>query len=254
MRGCPPALVPILLALALGGCATVHGPGQVGNNDPLKPVNEPIFHANLWLYRNFLHPVTRGYRAVTPRFVRTGVANVFSNADMPYVFLNDFLQGRGQRGMEGLSRFLVNSIFGLGGLFDVASKLDLPNQSNSLGVTLGVWGVPQGPYLVLPFYGPSSLRSLPGLAMAIFTTPPYYFSSSNAQASWSGMGVINIAYVSGPKIKMTENAVNPYIFARNAWEQHEQYEIAGYKVSKSQLLEGLSLPGPTASTHSDKKN
>ncbi len=237
--------------LGLGGCATVQGPQQVsGNSDPLQPVNEPIFHANLWLFRNVLDPVSQGYQTVTPQFFRTGVANVFANAGMPYVFANDFLQGRVQRGMEGLSRFLVNTIFGLGGLIDVAHNLDLPEQSNNFGVTLGVWGVPQGPYLVLPFYGPSSLRNLPGLALAIFASPPYYFTSSNAQWAWSGMGVINTGYVDGPKIKMVEDAVNPYIFARNAWEQHEQYLIDGGKVSKNQLLEGLDLPPPTAPTSS----
>jgi len=237
--------------LCLSGCATVQGPnGQSSSNDPLEPINKPIFNANLWLFRNVLGPVNQGYEAVTPKFFRTSVSNVFANADMPYVFVNDFLQGRVQLGMSGLSRFLVNTIFGLGGIFDVANKLDLPKQSNNFGVTLGVWGVPQGPYLVLPFYGPSSLRNLPGLALAIYTAPPYYFPSSNAQWAWSGMGIINTGHVDAPQVRMVEDAVNPYVFARNAWEQHEQFLIDGGKVNKSQLLEGLDLPPATATTDS----
>ncbi len=235
-------------ALALSGCATVNGPHHAAgraSTDSLEAVNKPIFHFNMGLYDYVLEPVATGYKAVTPDFVRAGVRNVFSNVDMPYIFVNDFLQGRGQQGMEDLSRFLVNSVFGLGGLFDVADKLDLPKHDNSLGVTLGVWGVPQGPYLVLPFYGPSSLRSLPGLAMAVFTGPAYYLTSVPAQYALSGMGIINTGYVDGPKIRMVQDAVNPYVFMRNAWEQHEQYLITGGVVNKNQLLEGLELPPPT---------
>ncbi|MGE0048509.1 MAG: VacJ family lipoprotein [Acidithiobacillus sp.] len=248
-------LLGLVASLGLSGCATMHGPASTssGANDPLEPVNKPIFNANLWLFRNVLSPVNKGYKAVTPKFFRISVSNVFANADMPYIFLNDFLQGRVQPGMEGLSRFLVNTIFGLGGIFDVANKLDLPKQDNGFGVTLGVWGVPQGPYLVLPFYGPSSLRNLPGMALAIFVAPPYYFSSSNAQWAWGGMGVINTSYVNAPQVKMVEDAVNPYIFARNAWEQHEQFLIDGGKVNKNQLLQGLDLPPPTAGTASAAK-
>ncbi|MFA7494917.1 MAG: VacJ family lipoprotein [Acidithiobacillus sp.] len=237
------------LVLALSGCATVNGPESTKfgpERTALQTVNHSMFHLNMGLYDYVLQPVSTGYKYVTPDFVRTSVSNVFSNVDMPYIFINDFLQGRVQQGMEDMSRFLVNSVFGLGGLFDVANKLDLPMHDNSLGVTLGVWGVPQGPYLVLPFYGPSSLRSLPGLAMVIFTGPAYYVTSTPAQYALSGMGIINTGYIDGPKIRMVQDAVNPYEFMRNAWEQHEQYLISGGAVSKSQLLEGLSLPPPSA--------
>ena len=236
--------------LTLSGCATVNGPQGAAKSptDPLEVINRPMFHLNMGLYDYVLEPVTTGYKTVTPDFVREGVSNVFSNVDMPYIFINDFLQGRGQQGMEDLSRFLVNSVFGLGGLFNVASDLELPRHDNSLGVTLGVWGVPQGPYLVLPFYGPSSLRNLPGLAMAIFVGPTYYLTSIPAQYALTGMGIINTGYVEGPNIHMVQNAVNPYVFMRNAWEQHEQYLISGGAVSKNQLLEGLELPPPVAST------
>ena len=236
--------------LTLSGCATVNGPQSAAGSsaDPLAVINKPMFHLNMGLYDYVLEPVATGYKAVTPDFVRDGVSNVFSNVDMPYIFINDFLQGRGQQGMEDLSRFLVNSVFGLGGLFDVANDLDLPEHDNSLGVTLGVWGVPQGPYLVLPFYGPSSLRSLPGLAMTIFVGPAYYLTSAPAQYALTGMGIVNTGYIDGPKIRMVQDAVNPYVFMRNAWEQHEQYLISGGNVSKNQLLEGLQLPPPAAST------
>ncbi|MBN2679622.1 VacJ family lipoprotein [Acidithiobacillus montserratensis] len=239
--------------LALSGCATMHGPGQEAatpSRPPLQTFNHTMFHLNMGLYDYVLEPVSTGYKAVTPGFVRTGVSNVFSNVGMPYIFINDFLQGRVQQGMEDMSRFLVNSVFGLGGLFDVADRLDLPMHDNSLGVTLGVWGVPQGPYLVLPFYGPSSLRSLPGLAMVMFTGPAYYVTSTPAQYALTGMGIINTGYVDGPKIRMVQEAVDPYQFMRNAWEQHEQYLISGGVVSKSQLLEGLSLPPAAASAGS----
>jgi phospholipid-binding lipoprotein MlaA len=247
----------LAMSAGLSGCATAadtpgqgtHGSVVADNSDPLEPVNRPIFHFNMGLWDYVLHPVTEGYRAVTPDVVREGVSNVFSNVGTPYIFINDFLQGRGRQGMEDLSRFLVNTIFGLGGLFDVANKLDLPPHDNGFGVTLGVWGVPQGPYLVLPFYGPSSVRNLPGIAMSIFTGPAYYISSSTAQYALSGMGVVDTGYTERESIRMVQEAVNPYVFMRNAWEQHEQYLINGGEVSKSQLLEGLGpLPEPAAAT------
>lgn len=246
----------LAMSAGLSACAAAdtpgqgtHGPAVADNSDPLEPVNRPIFHFNMGLWDYVLHPVTEGYRAVTPEVFREGVSNVFSNVGTPYIFINDFLQGRGRQGMEDLSRFLVNTIFGLGGLFDVANKLDLPPHDNGFGVTLGVWGVPQGPYLVLPFYGPSSVRNLPGIAMSIFTGPAYYISSSTAQYALSGMGVVDTGYTERESIRMVQEAVNPYVFMRNAWEQHEQYLINGGEVSKSQLLEGLGpLPEPAAAT------
>ena len=242
----------LAMSTSLAACATVDAPGQgahapavADNPDPLEAVNRPIFHLNMGFWDYVLHPVTEGYRTVTPKAFREGVSNVFNNAGTPYIFINDFLQGRGREGMEDLSRFLVNSIFGLGGLFDVANKLDLPPHDNGFGVTLGVWGVPQGPYLVLPFYGPSSLRNLPGIAMSIFTGPAYYITSTPAQYALSGMGVVDTGYTERDNIRMVQEAVNPYVFMRNAWEQHEQYLINGGEVSKSQLLEGLGpLPEP----------
>lgn len=250
MRSLQVALVGATLLMS--GCATMSGPKGQGHapGDPLEAVNKPIFHLNMWLFNNVLEPVNTGYKTVTPKFFRTGVSNVFANADMPYIFVNDFLQGRVQLGMEGLSRFLVNTIFGVGGVVNVARHLDLPKQDNNFGVTLGVWGVPQGPYLVLPFYGPSSLRNLPGMALAIFTGPAYYFPSSDAKWAYSGMGIINTGYTEASNVRMVEDAVNPYVFMRNAWEQHEQFLIDGGKVNKSQLLEGLALPPPAAATQS----
>lgn len=242
----------LAMSTSLSGCATTDTPGQgasghavADNPDPLEAVNRPIFHLNMGFWDYVLHPVTEGYRAVTPKALREGVNNVFNNAGTPYIFINDFLQGRGRQGMEDLSRFLVNSIFGLGGLFDVANKLDLPPHDNGFGVTLGVWGVPQGPYLVLPFYGPSSVRNLPAIAMSIFAGPAYYITSTPAQYALTGMGVVDTGNSERENIRMVQDAVNPYVFMRNAWEQHEQYLINGGEISKSQLLEGLGpLPEP----------
>lgn len=241
-------LLFLAVVLCLQGCATAGdgpkpaadpAPAGQSSHDPLEPMNRTFFDFNMGLYDYFLHPVAKGYEAITPSILRKGISNVFLNSTYPYIFLNDFLQGRGQQGFSDLSRFLVNSIFGLGGLFDVASHLDLPPHENSFGVTLGVWGVPQGPYLVLPFYGPSSVRSLPGLAMGIFASPFYYVTSNPAQWSLTGVGVVDKGYTSRTEVQLVKEAVNPYVFARDGWEQHEQYLISGGKVSTTQLLEGL---------------
>lgn len=237
--------VSLILLMSLQGCATgargPHGEPRAARHarDPLQPVNRRVFAFNMGLYDHVLEPVTKGYRAVTPPPLRSGIAHFFANASYPYVLLNDFLQGKLRQGCSDVARFVVNTVFGIGGLFDVASRVGLPAHKNSFGVTLGVWGVPQGAYLVLPFFGPSSVRNLPELPLEIVTSPFYYVASATAQWSITGIGAINSGNVNRGNIKTVQESASPYFFARNAWEQHERYLIQGGNVSHKELLNGL---------------
>ena len=145
-----------------------------------------------------------------------------------------------------MGRFSVNTLLGIGGLFDVARRMHLPSHENSFGVTLGVWGVPQGAYLVLPFLGPGSVRSLPGIPIQILTSPFYYVINPAAQWSIGAMGVVNTGYTKRGAIRMVKESPFPYYFARSAWEQREQYLIRGGELSHRQLLEELG-PQPKKS-------
>jgi phospholipid-binding lipoprotein MlaA len=144
----------LLLAGMLAGCATSGG----NPADPLEPFNRAMFRFNDAVDYVVLKPVAKGYRAVLPSFVRTGVSNFFSNLEDLWISFNDFLQGKVQQGGEDFARFFINSTFGLLGIFDVASDADLPKHNEDFGQTLGRWGLGPGPYLVLPILGPSTVR------------------------------------------------------------------------------------------------
>lgn len=131
--------------------------------DPLESWNRRVYHFNYRFDEWVFLPVVDGYRYVTPGFVRSGVSNFFSNlGDVPNL-LNSLLQFKGQRSLETTGRLLVNTTVGIVGLWDPASKIGLPKQSEDFGQTLGFYGVPAGPYLILPILGPSNLRDTGGL-------------------------------------------------------------------------------------------
>ncbi|MNM90395.1 putative phospholipid-binding lipoprotein MlaA precursor [compost metagenome] len=128
-------------------------------------MNRRIYHFNYRFDQWVFLPVVNGYRYITPHFVRTGVSNFFSNVgDVPNL-LNSLLQFKGKRSMEITARLLLNTTIGVAGLWDPASKMGLPHQSEDFGQTLGFYGVPDGPYLMLPILGPSNLRDTGGLAV-----------------------------------------------------------------------------------------
>lgn len=159
----------VLLALVLlGACATTGGNAHdpyapAPAWDPLEPVNRAVYTFNDRFDRYLGRPVARGYRAVVPRPVRTGVSNFFANLWEPAVMVNNLLQGKVADAGSDLARFLTNSTLGVFGLFDVATGMGLERHNEDLGQTFGVWGFGEGFYLVLPFFGPSNVRDGIGL-------------------------------------------------------------------------------------------
>ena len=211
----------LLLAVVvlLAGCATTQEARQ--QNDPLEPFNRAMFATNLKLNDYVMHPVIVGYDTAVPHFMRIGVHNFFNNLGYPNVFLNDFLQGRAVQGLHDVGRFVVNSVLGIGGLFDPAGPMGLGAEEQNFGVTMGVWGVPPGPYVVLPFLGPYNARGLPDLPISIFDDPAYYWNSGLAQNVLFGVGTVDKADAAQPAIRQVEQSISPYDFARNGFRQHE---------------------------------
>lgn len=159
---------PALLAasLALGACATVPaGSGAPSPADPWEGWNRKVFAFNDAVDEAVLKPVAESYRDVVPRLVRKGVDNVFGNFADLWSAANHLLQGKVQDGLEMGMRVLTNTFFGLGGLLDPATEAGLTRRSEDFGQTLGKWGLPQGPYFVLPFLGPSTLRDTAGFVV-----------------------------------------------------------------------------------------
>ena len=146
-----------LLLVSVAGCAT--GP-QADARDPLEPFNRGVFTFNDAADRAVFKPAAIVYRDVTPVLVRAGVTNFFSNLEDAWSFVNSLFQAKGQAAASNFMRVSVNTVMGLGGILDPASEMRIERQREDFGQTLGWWGVPAGPYLVLPLLGPSTLRDL----------------------------------------------------------------------------------------------
>jgi phospholipid-binding lipoprotein MlaA len=158
----------------------------VQENDPFEPTNRAIFDVNDSFDKAIALPAAKAYVDVVPAFARNGVHNFLVNLNSPVVFANDVLQGEVERAGQTLARAGINSTVGLGGLIDVAADIDLPPHTEDFGQTLGVWGTSEGPYLVLPFLGPSNPRDAVGMGVDLFFDPLTYADYDN-KTFWSIM-------------------------------------------------------------------
>lgn len=163
------SLLALSAALILAGCASNGDP-----RDPLEPFNRTMHSFNEGVDRVALKPLAKGYQAVAPDVVQSGVRNFYSNLDDVTVFANSLLQFKGEQATSDFLRVVFNSTFGLLGLIDIATPMGLKKHNEDFGQTLGKWGVGSGPYLVLPFFGPSSFRDGVGLAVDTVTTDLVY--------------------------------------------------------------------------------
>lgn len=160
-----------LVALLLAGCATTPGGVSEAELDRFEKTNRAIYKFNKGVDTAVLKPVTQGYRAVVPGIARRGVSNALDNVDEPLSFINAVLQGKFKVAFRAVDRFMINSTFGLGGLFDHASEMGLHKQEEDFGQTLAAWGVGSGPYVMLPLLGPSTLRDTVGFGVDTVTDP-----------------------------------------------------------------------------------
>lgn len=207
---------------ALVGCAT--GPGS-SPADPLEPLNRVTWRVNDSIDRNLAQPVARGYTRVVPQTVRTGVGNFFANlGDVP-VMLNDFAQLRIMDGMSDLMRVALNTTFGVLGLFDVATAAGIPKHDRDFGLTLAHYGVPSGPYLVLPLFGPSTFRDAGGLGVDQYASPVTYARPDVRNTLW-GVNFIDrrAHYLNSSKL-LEAAALDQYLFVRDAWLAQRKAQV-----------------------------
>jgi len=222
----PPRIVAALLltpAVLLCGCAT--GPGR-DPADPLEPLNRATFRFNDTLDRHIAQPVARTYNRTVPRFVRTGVDNFFSNlGDVP-VMLNDFAQLRLMDGMNDLMRVAVNSTFGLLGVLDIATPAGIAKHNQDFGLTLGHYGVPAGPYLVLPLFGPSTFRDAAGFGVDQYASPITYAKPALRNTLWGVDFVSTRARYLNATNLLEQAALDRYLFVRDAYlgRRHTQLD------------------------------
>jgi phospholipid-binding lipoprotein MlaA len=214
----------VLAAAVLStGCAT--GP-NANPKDPLEPMNRSISRFNDSLDENVLKPVATGYKDVTPDLVQQGVRNVFNNLSDIWSTVNNGLQLKGRDTAESLMRSVVNSIFGIYGIFDVATPIGLQRHPEDFGQTLGAWGVPDGPYVVLPLFGPSTLRDTAG--MPVDTSVDYVRNLDHIATRNSAMALRVVdkrTSLLGTSNLLTEAAIDKYSFQRDAYLQYRRNQV-----------------------------
>jgi phospholipid-binding lipoprotein MlaA len=220
----PRPLPPLVLACAclLAGCATGSNP-----RDPYEGFNRKVFAFNEGLDKAVLKPVAKGYDKVVPEFAHTGVTNFFNNLGVVVTTFNDAVQLKGKKVPVDIARFATNLTFGIFGLIDVATKLGIENRNEDFGQSLGYWGVGSGPYLVLPIFGPSTVRDGAGLAVDYFASPFYYWDN-HTRARWEvlAVNIVNTRANLLPAEKiLDQSGVERYTFLRDVYLQRREYLI-----------------------------
>ncbi|MGJ0486399.1 MAG: MlaA family lipoprotein [Methylomicrobium sp.] len=188
--------------------------------DPYEGFNRSMYKFNASLDKYFFKPVSDGYKFITPDFVETGVSNFFNNLKGINVVLNDVLQGKLVQSASDTGRFLTNTTIGVAGLFDVASKLGLSHNVEDFGQTLAVWGVGEGPYLVLPVMGPTTVRDGGGLIVDKAANPGTYVPFTGVIE-----GISDRAKAEGTLKFINEAALDTYVFTRESFLQHRRHLI-----------------------------
>lgn len=221
------ALGALALVAMLGGCATS---GPVNPRDPFESTNRAVFEFNDGVDKAFIKPVAQAYRAVLPQPVRSGVRNFFANLQDPWIGVNNLLQGKVEEGLTDWFRFATNSTMGFGGVMDVATSMRMNKHNEDFGQTLGVWGFSSGPYLVLPFLGPSDVRDGLGLIPDSFgyggfwlprlIDGPHRVALRN---SLSGLDIVSLrAAVLETEAIFEAAALDRYTFLRDAYLQRRR--------------------------------
>jgi len=235
-------------ALALlAGCATTNM-GTPG--DPLERMNRATYRFNNSVDKAVLRPVARGYREHVPEIVQRGVDNFLENLAYTTTIVNDLLQLKVKNTLTDLGRFAVNSTLGIGGILDPASHFGIPKNDEDFGQTLGRWGVPSGPFFVIPFLGPSSVRDAPSLYVDAQTDFRFALDlDSTTEWALAGISLVNRRAELLPYDASFDSAYDRYALIRNAWLQRREYQVKDGEVEEAPIedpesVEPLEDPAP----------
>jgi len=217
-------IVCVAVVLFASGCATT---GSYDERDPLEGFNRGVYSFNQGMDKILFNPLGKLYRAITPEFVDKGITNFFSNLNEISVVANDILQFKINQAFSDAARFVFNSTLGIIGFFDVSSTMGLEKHSEDFGQTLGTWGIGSGPYLVAPFFGPTTLRDATGFVVDRgVLSPIFYLDNDELKA-----GLLTLNYVdfksdllSAQKL-IGEAALDEYEFTKNAYFERRESQI-----------------------------
>lgn len=217
----PPKKVFGLVSIALlTACAT-----PANHYDPLEPINRPIYQFNNVADRFVLKPVAKTYVYITPRFIRKGVSNFYGNIDDLFTVANGALQGKGKQAGSDALRVLLNTTVGIAGLFDVASPMGLEKHDEDIGQTLGYWGLGSGPYLVIPFLGPSTARDVTQYPVSFTLSPVSEIKDAAVRNSLTGLKIVDTRAQLLDFDALIADAIDPYSFVRDSYLQQRYNKV-----------------------------
>lgn len=210
--------------VAVTGCASSEQLSGVAH-DPWESPNRTIYTVNDAVDRVTLKPIAKGYDAIMPGFARKGISNFADNLTTPRSAINNFLQGKPRRGFQDIGRFLFNSTVGIGGLLDLASASGLEEYNEDFGQTLAVWGVPDGPYVYLPLFGPRTLRDAIALPVDIVADPLFHYDDSSIRDKVYILRGIDLRTRAFTAEKLLEGSKDPYITIRESYIQNRRFQV-----------------------------
>ncbi len=234
-------LAVLALGLGLAGCAAPQNQEAIAADDPLEPMNRLFFDFNQKLDRHAALPAATFYTSTMPGPVRSGLHNFLGNLSGPVGVANNLLEARFVNAGAEAARFIINTTVGAAGIFDVATDWGLPDRSRDFGETLGVYGLDQGPYLVLPFRGPTALRDLAGNYVDGFFSPLYYIHLEFAGKQYVGLLKSTIGSIDNRANNIVtyrdieRNSVDFYATMRDYYRQRRARQVEDFPVQTAAL-------------------
>jgi len=215
------------LFLLLGACAgSGSQPDAAATVDPWEGLNRPIDSFNNGVDKVLIKPVAKGYEFIVPKFMRRGVTNFSHNLREPLNIINNLLQGKGGAATNNFGRFVANSTFGVLGVFDVATAAGLePSNDEDFGQTAAVWGVPDGPYVILPFFGPQTLRDALMMPLNVLADPLLYYRNASIRDKLYILRLVDVRQQLFRAEDFLKGSKDRYIAIREAYLQHRRYVI-----------------------------
>jgi phospholipid-binding lipoprotein MlaA len=221
-------VLTLILAVFLVGCATTSAPPNERHpDDPWEPYNRSVYAFNRAVDRSVVRPVARGYNRVAPEPVKTGVSNFFRNLRSPIVMANLLVQGRGRDLESEFQRFFTNTVYGVGGLFDLASAGGVTNNDADFGQTLAHWGWEESRFFMLPLLGPSTVRDAMGVGVDSVGDYPWRVALSQGTYGLLALRVIDTRVTVLPLDRELADAYDEYILVRDGWLQRRDYFVTG---------------------------
>ncbi len=220
-----PSIVVITMLTACAGNMPAAPKDQRAAEDPWEPLNRRISNFNEGFDKVTFKPLAKGYEKVVPQFAKTGIGNFSTNLLGPRNIINNFLQGKAGRGFVEFARFLTNTIFGIGGLFDVATANELESYPESFGETFAVWGISDGPYVVLPVLGPRTLSGAFAIPLNFLADPLFHYDEESTRWIIYGIRAIDLRERLFAAEALTKESFDRYLTSRESFLQNRQYRI-----------------------------